>query len=55
MPLDVETIIPEDDSVRTQMRIAQRIDYAIAFDIEKLQAKEQSGRLKTTLFYPDSA
>ena len=29
--------------------------YAIAFDIEKLHAKERSGRLKTMLFYPDSA
>jgi len=27
LPLDVETIIPEDDSVRTLMRIAERIDY----------------------------
>ena len=29
--------------------------YAIAFNIEKLHAKEQSNRLKTMLFYPDSA
>ena len=27
LPLDVETIIPEDESVRTLMRIAERIDY----------------------------
>ena len=27
LPLDVETIIPEDDSVRTLMRMAERIDY----------------------------
>ena len=27
LPLDVETIIPEDDSVRTLMRIAERINY----------------------------
>ena len=26
MPLNVETIIPEDESVRTLMRIAERID-----------------------------
>ena len=34
---------------------AEILLYAIAFDIEKLHAKEQSGRLKTMLFYPDSA
>ena len=27
LPLDIETIIPEDDSVRTLMRMAERIDY----------------------------
>ena len=27
LPLDVETIIPEDDSVRTLMRMAERINY----------------------------
>ena len=34
---------------------AEILLYAIAFDIEKLHAKGQSGRLKTMLFYPDSA
>ena len=34
---------------------AEILLYAIAFGIEKLHAKEQSGRLKTMLFYPDSA
>ena len=34
---------------------AEILLYAIAFNIEKLHAKEQSGRLKTMLFYPDSA
>ena len=28
LPLDVETIIPEDDSVRTLMKMTERIDYA---------------------------
>ncbi len=34
---------------------AEILLYAIAFDIEKLHAKEQTDRLKTMLFYPDSA
>ena len=34
---------------------AEILLYAIAFDIEKLHAKEQSNRLKNMLFYPDSA
>ena len=39
----------------TQGVFAEILLYAIAFDIEKLHAKERSGRLKTMLFYPDSA
>lgn len=39
----------------TEGVFAEILLYAIAFDIEKLHAKEQSGRLKTMLFYPDSA
>lgn len=34
---------------------AEILLYAIAFDVEKLHAKERSGRLKTMLFYPDTA
>ncbi len=34
---------------------AEILLYAIAFDIEKLHAKEQNDRLKTQLIYPDSA
>ena len=34
---------------------AEILLYAIAFNIEKLHAKEHNGRLKTMLFYPDSA
>ena len=39
----------------TEGVFAEILLYAIAFNIEKLHAKEQSGRLKTMLFYPDSA
>ena len=34
---------------------AEILLYAIAFNIDKLHAKEQNGRLKTKLFFPDSA
>ena len=39
----------------TEGVFAEILLYAIAFNIEKLHAKEQCGRLKTMLFYPDSA
>ena len=39
----------------TEGVFAEILLYAIAFDIQKLHAKEQSGRLKTMLFYPVSA
>ena len=41
MPLDVETIIPEDESVRTLMRIAERIDYTkLSGAYEREKARE---------------
>ena len=54
-------VLKEDRHFRRLRRRGQQgvfaeiLLYAIAFDIEKLHAKEQSGRLKTMLFYPDSA
>ena len=41
LPLDVETIIPEDDSVRTLMRIAERINYTkLSGAYERLNPRE---------------
>ena len=54
-------VLKEDRHFRRLRRRGQQgvfaeiLLYAIAFDIEKLHAKELSGRLKTMLFYPDSA
>ena len=54
-------VLKEDRHFRRLRRRGQQgvfaeiLLYAIAFDIEKLHAKERSGRLKTMLFYPDSA
>ena len=54
-------VLKEDRHFRRLRRRGQQgvfaeiLLYAIAFDIEKLHAKEQSGRLQTMLFHPDSA
>ena len=54
-------VLKEDRHFRRLRRRGQQgvfaeiLLYAIAFDIEKLHAKERSNRLKTMLFYPDSA
>ena len=51
LPLDVETIIPEDDSVRTLMRMAERINYT---KLSGAYARENPRETRAEL-YADSA